>query len=54
MENNQKMLVEEIKVFMAENLQGVTDKIQVNIEESKKKMRAINSAWDQIQKLKSN
>ena len=24
------------------------------IEESKKKMRAINSAWDQIQKLKSN
>ena len=23
------------------------------IEESKKKMRAINSAWDQIQKLKS-
>ena len=24
------------------------------IEESKKKMRAINSAWDQIQKLKNN
>ena len=24
------------------------------IEESKKKMRAINSAWDQVQKLKSN
>ena len=24
------------------------------IEESKNKMRAINSAWDQIQKLKSN
>ena len=24
------------------------------IEESKKKMRAINSAWDQIQKLKTN
>ena len=24
------------------------------IEESKKTMRAINSAWDQIQKLKSN
>ena len=24
------------------------------IEESKKKMRAINSAWDQIQKLKAN
>ena len=24
------------------------------IEESKKKMRAINSAWNQIQKLKSN
>ena len=24
------------------------------IEESKKKMRAINSAWDKIQKLKSN
>ena len=24
------------------------------IEESKKKMRAINSAWDQIQKLRSN
>jgi DnaJ like chaperone protein len=24
------------------------------IDESKKKMRAINSAWDQIQKLKSN
>ena len=24
------------------------------IEESKRKMRAINSAWDQIQKLKSN
>ena len=24
------------------------------IEESKKKMRAINSAWSQIQKLKSN
>ena len=23
------------------------------LEESKKKMRAINSAWDQIQKLKS-
>ena len=24
------------------------------IEESKRKMRAINSAWDQVQKLKSN
>ena len=24
------------------------------IEESKNKMRAINSAWDQIQKLKNN
>ena len=24
------------------------------IDESKNKMRAINSAWDQIQKLKSN
>ena len=24
------------------------------IDESKKKMRAINSAWDQIQKLKNN
>ena len=24
------------------------------IDESKKKMRAINSAWDQIQKLKTN
>ena len=24
------------------------------IEESKKKMRVINSAWSQIQKLKSN
>ena len=24
------------------------------IEESKKKMRAINSAWDKIQKLKAN
>ena len=24
------------------------------IDESKKKMRAINSAWDQIQKLKKN
>jgi len=24
------------------------------IEESKKKMRSINSAWDQIQKLKAN
>ena len=24
------------------------------IEESKKKMRAINSAWDQIQRLKTN
>ena len=24
------------------------------IQESKKKMRAINSAWDQIQKIKSN
>jgi len=24
------------------------------IEESKKKMRAINSAWSQIQKLKTN
>ena len=30
---------------------GVPEEV---IEESKKKMRAINSAWDQIQKLKSN
>ena len=30
---------------------GVPEEV---IEESKKKMRAINSAWDQVQKLKSN
>ena len=30
---------------------GVSQEV---IEESKKKMRAINSAWDQIQKLKTN
>ena len=30
---------------------GVSEEV---IKESKKKMRAINSAWDQIQKLKSN
>ena len=30
---------------------GVPEEV---IEESKKKMRAINSAWEQIQKLKSN
>ena len=30
---------------------GVPEEV---IEESKKKMRSINSAWDQIQKLKSN
>ena len=30
---------------------GVPEEV---IEESKKTMRAINSAWDQIQKLKSN
>jgi hypothetical protein len=29
---------------------GVPEEV---INESKKKMRAINSAWDQIQKLKS-
>ena len=28
--------------------------VQEVIDESKKKMRAINSAWDQIQKLKKN
>ncbi len=30
---------------------GVPEEV---IEESKKKMRAVNSAWDQVQKLKSN
>lgn len=43
------MFVEEIKVFMAENLQGFTNKLDFCTEESKKKIAELKHKNDEIQ-----